>query len=136
RSFLEVETPRYARRYAMEPPRKFLEREFAGRPLLPRPPRVLHHHGVTPRYRTVLLDANRKVVVETPLPPGLPPDAAAAEPLEYRPVTVDGKTVGYLGIQKPISFTESHERRFFERQARAFLMIALGMMALSAIVAL
>jgi two-component system sensor histidine kinase BaeS len=137
RSFLEVDIPRYARRYAVEPPRQFLEREFQGKPLLApgAAPRWAPARGV-PRYRTVLLDENREIVVQTPLPPGLPPGAVGAEPLEYQPVTVEGRTVGYLGIQKPISFTEVHERRFFERQAHAFMMIALGMMALSAIVAL
>jgi two-component system sensor histidine kinase BaeS len=79
------------------------------------------------RSRHVVLDADRNPVIGR---------AEPGESLEYLPVTVDGVTVGWLGARPRVILSDEHELRFAERQARAFAVIALVMMALAALIAL
>jgi two-component system sensor histidine kinase BaeS len=151
-SWLKSDIPRYARRYSIDPPDVIIQpgepfnialpprhgEPFPGPPqpssgepaggavALP-PSGELHfeaHRRMKPR--TVLLDADKQ-----PLLGRLPPD----EPLEYRAILVDGKTVGFLGIRGH-RLPDALEKRFSERQARTFLIIALSMMLVATVVGL
>jgi two-component system sensor histidine kinase BaeS len=174
-SYLKSDIPRYARRYAIDPPDVIVQPgetfnialppvrgepfteplppqgeaswTFAGEhekafviatPLPPpgepaagsrrMPPRVGIHFAPHARMkpRTALLDADKQPLLGR-TPPG--------DPTEYRPILVDGATVGYLGIWGH-RIPDALEKRFSERQARTFLIIALSMMLVAAVVGL
>jgi two-component system sensor histidine kinase BaeS len=175
-SYLKSDIPRYARRYAIDPPDVIVQPgepfnialpPVRGEPFtepLPAPPQgemswtFAAEHGkaviVTPlppqgepvaesrripprvgihfaphartKPRTALLDADKQPLLDR-LPPG--------DPTEYRPILVDGNTVGYLGIWGN-RIPDALERRFSERQARTFLIIALSMMLVAAVIGL
>ncbi len=88
-----------------------------------------HREGRPPplELRLMLLDASRKVVVGRP-------DRTAA--LALRPIKVGGTTVGYLGVLPGPKLEQIGEIRFLEQQTDSFVLIALGMVVLSAALAL
>lgn len=154
-SFLKSDLPRYAHRYAIEPPDVMLRpgRAFTA-PLPPpdgAPEMIWHGKEVTAfppedsiqfvpgkpgadvvyklrrrKARTALFDAERQPVFGS-----LPTD----EQIDYQPVAVDGRTVGYLGIRAR-RIPDGLEQRFSERQARTFMLIAMIMMLVAAVVGL
>lgn len=79
-----------------------------------------------PRLPAVLLDAGRSVIVGPPMDVGT---------LDLLPIEVADKVVGYLGIRPPPGLTDSHDLYFSERQGQALLLIALLVIALTALLA-
>lgn len=74
----------------------------------------------------VLLDQNRQMVFGAMDGP---------EPRRLMTVVVDGETVGYLGLSHSPVRIQAEELLFFKRQNRVFLMIAIGMVLMSILVA-
>jgi len=151
-SYLKSDIPRYARRYDIDPPDVIVQPgepfnialpPMRGEPFTePLPPPdggpVMHYRQRSPRIgirfvpharmkpRTALLDADKQPLLGR-TPPG--------EPMEYRPILVDGATVGYLGVWAH-RVPDALEKSFSERQARTFLIIALSMMLVATVVGL
>lgn len=87
-------------------------------------PRHLAHRFATRLY---LLDAGHRLVVgqRDPVAPG-----------DVTPLTVDGRTMGYLGIEPRTHLAGAHQRRFIREQGDAFLVVALLLVCLAAGLAL
>jgi two-component system sensor histidine kinase BaeS len=100
---------RYARTGGTWPP------EIKATPSEDRPPPL--------ELRLMLLDADRQVVVGRP---------DRVSELSLRPIRVGHATVGYLGVLPGPTLEQIGELRFLEQQNEAFVLIALGMVALSA----
>jgi two-component system sensor histidine kinase BaeS len=101
------------------------EKAFPTHPPLP-PPGILPPRA--PRDlgpRIVLFDADKKWII------GGPSDETLRANLSMRPITQEGKAIGYLGL---IPFTElSHSRDllFVEQQTESFVLITIVMVGLS-----
>ena len=102
-----------------------VEKSFPTRPHMPPPgflpPRAPRDLGP----RIVLFDADKKYIIGGPAGPTLPSN------LSMRPITHEGKAIGYLGL---IPFTElSHSRDllFVEQQTESFVLITILMVGLS-----
>ncbi|MCC6301846.1 MAG: HAMP domain-containing protein [Gammaproteobacteria bacterium] len=76
--------------------------------------------------RVMLLDADRSIIYG---------DADLAELLTLRPLTVDQRTVGYLGILPGPSLSDMSAAHFLDQQSDAFALMALTVMLVSAILA-
>lgn len=90
------------------------------------PPRILPPKA--PRElgpRIVLFDADRKWVI------GGPPDDVRRNNLTMRPVTLEGKTIGYLGLIPFKELSHSGDLLFVEQQTESFVLITMVMMGLS-----
>lgn len=74
--------------------------------------------------RIVLLDGEKNPVLGPPAPP---------RGMELRPLTHEGKTVGYLGILPPRIVSDARQLRFVREQKRAFAFIAIAVVALAAL---
>jgi two-component system sensor histidine kinase BaeS len=79
------------------------------------------------RPNLVLLDQNRQTVFGT--------EGAIDGPRRLMPVVVGGETVGYLGLSHSPVRIQAEELLFFQRQNRVFLIIAIGMVMMSILVA-
>ena len=77
--------------------------------------------------RMLLLDAERQPVTGR---------VRAGEAMRTTPIVVDGATVGFLATRPMPPLGEAHELRFSERQAHAFMTIALIAMVVSVLLAL
>ncbi|MBI2970501.1 MAG: HAMP domain-containing protein [Gammaproteobacteria bacterium] len=86
--------------------------------------RFMWHRRFPP---AVLLDENRQPLIGR---------AGEDEIVDYSPVDVDGRTVGYLGFRPRPPLPHAQELQFSKRQAHAFMAIAVVMMVISALVAL
>ncbi len=78
-------------------------------------------------FRMMLLDTDRSLLFGNP---NLVPR------LDLEPITVDGKTVGWLGILPGPALNEVADIRFFESQRKTFLLIAALMVLLAAALSL
>jgi two-component system sensor histidine kinase BaeS len=76
--------------------------------------------------RVMLLDADKSIIY------GIP---ALANRLKLQPLTVDGRTVGYLGVLPGPTLLHLSGAHFLDKQSDAFILIALLVMVLSALLA-
>lgn len=149
-SVLRSGPPRLARRYPVEPPGTmpfniplaergaFLRRHPGEVPddviriigphavPLPPPPHGIAFARRPAGQRLLLLDRDRQPVVGH-MQPG--------EPLDTSPIVVDGDTVGFLAVRPNPPLADPHELHFSERQAHAFMLIALVTLAVAALLA-
>ena len=79
------------------------------------------------RPETVLFDAHKQPVIGRFRP---------GESLNYMPVTVNGQTVGYLGVRPRHNIFEARDLRFSRRLTRVFIFIALTLAVAFALIAL
>lgn len=95
-------------------------REFRPPPGLPRRMRQMFE------WRVVLLDEKRQVLFGVPEVPSL----------KYRPLTLNHRTIGYLGVMPPRIIIDVHQQRFAEEQRRSSALIALLVAAAAALLSL
>ncbi|GAA5445621.1 signal transduction histidine-protein kinase BaeS [Microbulbifer sp. NBRC 101763] len=91
-----------------------------------RPPRGMGPEGGRPGMpppagdrlgpRLSLLDSEKRLVIGRPAP---------AEKLLYQPLTIEGKTVGFLTINPPASLSNNYEQGFIREQSRTFALISI-----------
>ena len=90
---------------------------------MPMPPMMMGPRGLIDRIS--LFDENKKHV-------------AGRSPISKEntlgAISLNGKVIGYIGINKRIPFLEPRERGFLKQQFRAFYFIALGVLLLSGLV--
>ncbi|MEE8321206.1 MAG: ATP-binding protein [Gammaproteobacteria bacterium] len=79
------------------------------------------------RPRAVLLDKDKNLIIGNP---------EHLERMEFREIDFKNKVVGYLGFRPHKKLNDIHDLRFVEQQTRAFSLIALAMIIISAILAL
>ena len=90
-------------------------------------------HGLTAEkerlfeMRVVLLDASENLLF------GLP---RFVEQAEIRPLEVNSETIGYIGLAPQIHLSDIHQLEFVKRQKLAFVLIAAGMLAVAAMIAI
>ncbi len=77
--------------------------------------------------RSVLLDAERNIVLGQPRGEG---------EMTLRPLTVDGRIVGYLGQPPHRDLTEIHELRFVQQQKLTMTLVAVIVLLVSALLSL
>jgi two-component system sensor histidine kinase BaeS len=87
------------------------------------PPRFSPSGGGFVR-RVVLLDEGKRRILG-------PPEQAGD--MMWRPLSNDGKTVGYLGVLPPRIVSDLRQMRFVQEQKNAFALIALAMAAVAAL---
>lgn len=131
-SLAHAGAPRMAWRFPMDPGHDVIH--FIRHDALPMPP---PHPGAkferrVGRFgpfgaRMLLLDADKE-----PLSGNVQPEEA----LKMTPIVVDGATVGYLAMRPIPPMGEAREMHFSERQAHAFMLIALITMVVSILLAL
>lgn len=93
-------------------------------PLLPPgilPPRASMDLGP----RIVLFDADRKWII------GGPPDEVIRRNLTLRPITDEGKNIGYLGLVQFKELSRSGDLLFVRQQTESFVLITILMLGLS-----
>ena len=79
------------------------------------------------RPRTVLLDKDRNMVIGTP---------EYSDQMEFREINFRNEIIGYIGFRTHKRLNDMHDLRFVEQQSRTFLLIAMAMIIISAILAL
>jgi two-component system, OmpR family, sensor histidine kinase BaeS len=98
---------------------------FPSHPPLPPPgilpPRASRDLGP----RIVLFDADRKWII------GGPSDETIRKNLTMRPITHEGKTIGYLGLIPLKELSHSGDLLFVEQQTESFVLITILMVGLS-----
>jgi len=77
-------------------------------------------------HRVMLLDADRSIIYGEP---------ELADHLTLYPINVDNRTVGYLGVLPGLSLVDLNATHFLEEQSDTFVLIALIVMLVSAILA-
>jgi two-component system, OmpR family, sensor histidine kinase BaeS len=96
---------------------------LSARPPRPRQPETGHHFS----RRVVLLDGDKRSIFG---PPDLP------ENLLLKPLSHEGKPVGYLGLLPLKILAEARQVRFAKEQRQAFALIALAMVFLAALLSI
>lgn len=96
------------------------------------PPRLIPKKADNPRFvpfefRAMLLDQDKMLIFGHP---------DAVRRLLLYPVRVDGRAVGFLGIVPGRPLAQMLEAQFLEEQGRALIVIAVGMVVVSAFMAL
>lgn len=77
--------------------------------------------------RLILLDSQHKPVFG---------DNTNGETVTFRPLSVKGKTVGYLGLQPSTFLSEIHQLRFVKQQKTAYALVAVVMLLVASLLAL
>lgn len=77
--------------------------------------------------RLILLDSQHKPVFG---------DNTNVETVTFRPLSVKGKTVGYLGLQPSTFLSEIHQLRFVKQQKAAYALVAVVMLLVASLLAL
>jgi two-component system, OmpR family, sensor histidine kinase BaeS len=83
--------------------------------------------GLRFENRVILLDADKEPVVG-------PRDYPAG--IEFRPLTHDGATVGFIGLVPQASLTGSLQQRFAQEQKKAFALISFGVVFVAGLLSL
>ncbi|PLX80817.1 MAG: two-component sensor histidine kinase [Desulfuromonas sp.] len=78
-------------------------------------------------WRVVLLDSDRELIFGFP---------QRLDAVVYRPLEVDGKTVGFLGLSPQKRLADSLQLQYLRKQKKTFSLIALGIGLLAALLTL